>query len=225
MDHEQALTWYLKGYELLKTVKPRNFEVLLQLITACEKLVREYSHRQNPEAIIRYRDENLRFTTAIMKIDERELSALQKQSVSIRKQYFLLECVRHALRDGRVEDARELYKPIGAWMKDQVNLRYRESQFKEVYIEILIRAGELEDAERIARENAASALLYRGEKYKDYLTSLENLADVLALEKKAAEAFSIYEEVLTRLQRGYPDDRKWAVRIMDKMAGKLNDKT
>ena len=106
-------------------------------------------------------------------------------------------------------------------MKHQKSLRYRESGFQEVYIEILIRTNELEEAEKIAREGVSSALLYRGEKYKDYPSRLETLADVLSLEKKTAEAFSIYETILTRLQRGYPEEREWARKIMDKMTGEL----
>ena len=50
MDHDQALMWYQKGYELLKAVTPRTFEVMDQLSTACGKLAKEYSHRQDPVA-------------------------------------------------------------------------------------------------------------------------------------------------------------------------------
>lgn len=101
------------------------------------------------------------------------------------------------------------------------DLAYRKAPVTELNIALLIRTGRLEDAEQAARENIQSTLLYRGEKFKDYLSHLELLADVLSMEKKTAEAYSIYEEILVRLQRDYPYEKKWIWKIMDQLTGAL----
>ena len=156
-----------------------------------------------------------------MQMDTKDLSAFQKQRLSLIRHYFLLEDAKRALREGRIADCGELYETIEKWMENQENLRYRKTAFKELQIALLIHENQLEDAEKIARENVQSALLYRGEKYKDYLSHLEILADVLSLEKKTAEAYSIYEEILVRLQRDYPYKKKWIQKIMDKLTSAL----
>lgn len=221
LDHDQALIWYQKGYELLSAVTPRTFEVMAQLSSACGKLVREYSHRKDPDARNKYAAIYREITGAIMQMDTKDLSAFQKQRLSLIRHYFLLEDAKHALREGRIADCGELYETIEKWMENQENLRYRKTAFKELQIALLIHENQLEDAEKIARENVQSALLYRGEKYKDYLSHLEILADVLSLEKKTAEAYSIYEEILVRLQRDYPYEKKWIQKIMDKLTSAL----
>ena len=221
LDHDQALIWYQKGYELLSAVTPRTFEVMAQLSSACGKLVREYSHRKDPDARNKYAAIYREITGAIMQMDTKDLSAFQKQRLSLIRHYFLLEDAKRALREGRIADCGELYETIEKWMENQENLRYRKTAFKELQIALLIHENQLEDAEKIARENVQSALLYRGEKYKDYLSHLEILADVLSLEKKTAEAYSIYEEILVRLQRDYPYKKKWIQKIMDKLTSAL----
>ncbi|MCI7626584.1 MAG: hypothetical protein MST06_09515, partial [Firmicutes bacterium] len=110
---------------------------------------------------------------------------------------------------------------IETWMESQEDLGYRKTAFKELQIALLIHENQLEDAEKIARENVQSACLYRGEKYKDYLSQLEILADVLALEKKSEEAFSVYEKLLTHLQRDYPYEEKWIRKTMDHLTVSL----
>ena len=89
------------------------------------------------------------------------------------RHYFLLEEAKYALREGRIAVSRELYAAIETWMESQEDLGYRKTAFKELQIALLIHENQLEDAEKIARENVQSALLYRGEKYKDYLSQLE----------------------------------------------------
>lgn len=221
LDHDQALWWYHKGYELLKAATPRTFDVISQFGTACGKLAREYSYRQNPAAQEKYADEYKQTVEAIRQIDERELTESQKYWVSLKWNYFLLDEAKYALREGRIAAARELYEMMEPWIESPENKRYRNAAFKELLIMLLTRENRLEEAEKAARENVESALLYRGEKYKDYLTHLEILGDVLTLEKKTAEAFSVYEKILTHLQRDYPYEEKWIRRTMDKMTGAL----
>ena len=105
-------------------------------------------------------------------------------------------------------------------MKSREDLGFRKTAFKELQIALLIDENRLAEAEKAARENVQSALLYRGEKYKDSLSQLEILADVLALEKKSAEAFSIYEKILIHLQRDYPYEENWIQKIMDHLTEK-----
>lgn len=215
MDHDQALMWYQKGYELLKEVTPRTFEVMDQLSSACAKLAREYSHRQDPVARNKYAAEYMQIAEAIMQMDDKDIPAFQKQRFLMKKNYVLLEEAKLALREGHIAVSRELYAAIEKWMESREDLGYRKTAFKELQIALLIHENRLEDAEKTARENVQSALLYRGEKYKDSLSQLEILADVLALEKKAAEAFSIYETILIHLQRDYPYEENWIRKIMD----------
>ena len=221
MDHDQALMWYQKGYELLKAVTPRSFEVMDQLSTACGKLAKEYSYRQDPVARNKYAAEYMQVAEAIMQMNDKDLPESEKQRFSMKRHYFLLEEAKHALREGRITVSRELYAAIETWMESQENLGYRKTAFKELQIALLIHENQLEDAEKIARENVQSSLLYRGEKYKDYLSQLEILADVLALEKKSAEAFSVYEKILTHLQRDYPYEEKWIRKTMDHLTVSL----
>ena len=221
MDHDQALMWYQKGYELLKAVTPRTFEVMDQLSTACGKLAKEYSHRQDPVARNKYAAEYMQIAEAIMQMDDKDLPESGKQRFSMKRHYFLLEEAKYALREGRIAVSRELYAAIETWMESQEDLGYRKTAFKELQIALLIHENQLEDAEKIARENVQSALLYRGEKYKDYLSQLEILADVLALEKKSEEAFSVYEKLLTHLQRDYPYEEKWIRKTMDHLTVSL----
>lgn len=221
LDHEQALLWYQKGYELLKTAAPRTFEVINQFGTACGKLARAYSYRNDPAAQKKYADEYKQTVDAIMQIDNKDLTETQKHWVTLKYYYFLLDEAKYALRQERIADSREIYEIISPWMESTENMGYRKIAFKELLVALLIRENRLEDAEKAARENVQSALLYRGEKYKDYLSHLESLADVLTLEKKSAEAFSIYETILNRLLGDYPYEKKWFQRIMDKMTGSL----
>lgn len=221
MDHQQALVWYQKGYELLKGVTPRTFEVMDQLSTACGKLAKVYSHRQDPTTRNQYAAEYTQIAQAIMQMNDKDLPPFQKQRFSMKRHYVLLEEAKHALREGRIAESRALYETIEAWLESQENLGYRKTAFKELQIALLIHENQLEDAEKAARENVQAALLYRGEKYKDYLSQLEILADVLALEKKSAEAFSLYEKLLTHLQRDYPYEEKWIRKIMDKLTVSL----
>ncbi len=221
MDHDQALMWYQKGYELLKAVKPQTFEVMDQLSSACGKLAKEYSHRQDPAARNKYAAEYMQIAEAIMQMDDKDLPESEKQRFSMKLHYVLLEEAKHALREGRIAVSRELYAAIEKWMESREDLGYRKTAFKELQIALLIHENQLEDAEKIARENVQSALLYRGEKYKDYLSQLEILADVLALEKKSAEAFSVYEKILTHLQRDYPYEEKWIQKTMDHLTVSL----
>ena len=44
---------------------------------------------------------------------------------------------------------------------------------------------------------------------------------MLSMEKKTAEAYSIYEEILVRLQRDYPYEKKWIRKIMDQLTSAL----
>ena len=221
MDHDQALMWYQKGYELLKAVTPRTFEVMDQLSTACGKLAKEYSHRQDPVARNKYAAEYMQIAEAIMQMDDKDLPESGKQRFSMKRHYFLLEEAKYALREGRIAVSRELYAAIETWMESQEDLGYRKTAFKELQIALLIHENQLENAEKIARENVQSACLYRGEKYKDYLSQLEILADVLALEKKSEEAFSVYEKLLTHLQRDYPYEEKWIRKTMDHLTVSL----
>ena len=134
----------------------------------------------------------------------------------------LFEEAKHALREGRIGDSQELNASIEQWAEIYgQDLAYRKAPVTELKIALLIRTGRLEDAEQAARENIQSTLLYRGEKYKDYLSHLELLADVLSMEKKTAEAYSIYEEILVRLQRDYPYEKKWIRKIMDQLTSAL----
>lgn len=150
-----------------------------------------------------------------MQMDDKDIPAFQKQRFLMKKNYVLLEEAKIALREGHIAVSRELYAAIEKWMESREDLGYRKTAFKELQIALLIHENRLEDAEKTARENVQSALLYRGEKYKDSLSQLEILADVLALEKKAAEAFSIYETILIHLQRDYPYEENWIRKIMD----------
>ena len=135
---------------------------------------------------------------------------------------FLFEEAKHALREGRIGDSQELNASIEQWAEIYgQDLAYRKAPVTELKIALLIRTGRLEDAEQAARENIQSTLLYRGEKYKDYLSHLELLADMLSMEKKTAEAYSIYEEILVRLQWDYPYEKKWIRKIMDQPTGAL----
>lgn len=221
LDHDQALLWYQKGYDLLEAATPRTFDVINQLGTACGKLAREYSYRPDPAAQKKYADEYKKIVEAIRQIDDKELTESQKHWVTLKWNYFLLDEAKYALREGRIADSRELYEMIEPWMESLKNMSYRKIAFKELQIMLMIRENRLEEAEKTARENVQSALLHRGEKYKDYLSHLENLGDVLTLEKKSAEAFSVYEKMLTHLQRDYPYEEKWIRRTMDKMTGSL----
>ena len=153
-------------------------------------------------------------------MDDKDLPAFQKQRFSMKQNYVLLEEAKHALREGRIAISRELYATIETWMKSREDLGYRKTAFKELQIALLIDENRLAEAEKAARENVQSTLLYRGEKYKDSLSQLEILADVLALEKKSAEAFSIYEKILIHLQRDYPYEENWIQKIMDHLTEK-----
>lgn len=222
LDHDQALIWYQKGYELLSAATPRTFDVMAQLTTACLKLAREYSHRRDPEAQKRYACEYRQILHDLMYLYGEDITEYQKDIISIQHYYFLIEEAKHALREGRVGDSQKINESIEQWAKLYgKNLAYRKAPVTELQIALLIRTDQLESAEQAARENIQSTLLYRGEKYKDYLSHLEILADVLSLEKKTAEAYSIYEEILVRLQRDYPYEKKWIQKIMDKLTSAL----
>ena len=54
LDHDHALVWYQKGYDLLKAVTPQTFEVLDQLSIACVKLARGARHHGDSEAYKKY---------------------------------------------------------------------------------------------------------------------------------------------------------------------------
>lgn len=218
VDHDNALLWYQKGYELLKAAKPRNFEVMKQLSTACTKLAREYSHRRDTEAQKKYADEYRQIFQDMMGLYGANLAGHEKEAVLLQHLYFLVEEAKHALREGRVGDAQRIYASIEKWMEGrEEDLAYRKAPVKELQIELLLRENRLEEAEAAARESVQTALMYRGEKYKDYLAGLETLADVLALENKTAEACSIYEKILVRLQRDYPYETKWCRNIEERI--------
>ena len=210
LDHDQALIWYQKGYELLSAATPRTFEVMHQLIIACTKLAREYSHRRDPEAQEKYAREYRQTLQDLRCLYDKDITEYQKEIIIINHYYFLIEEAKHALREGRIRDSQKLNESIEQWAEIYgKNLAYRKAPVTELKIALLIRTGQLEYAEKAARENIQSTLLYRGERYKDYLSHLEILADVLALEKKMAEAYSTYEEILVRLQRDFPYEKKW----------------
>ena len=222
LDHDQALIRYQKGYELLSAATPRTFEVMDQLSSACIKLAREYSHRRDPEAQETYAGEYRSILHDLMCLYGEDITEYQKELISIKYYYFLIEEAKHALREGRIGDSQELNASIEQWAEIYgQDLAYRKAPVTELKIALLIRTGRLEDAEQAARENIQSTLLYRGEKYKDYLSHLELLADMLSMEKKTAEAYSIYEEILVRLQRDYPHEKKWIRKIMDQPTSAL----
>lgn len=222
LDHDQALIWYQRGYELLSAATPRTFEVMGQLNTACMKLAREYSHRRDPEAQKKYAWEYRRTLQDLICLYGEDITEYQKDIILIKHYYFLIEEAKHALREGRIEDSQSLNASIEQWVEIYgKDLAYRKAPVTELKIALLIRTGQLEDAEKAARENIQSTLLYRGEKYKDYLSHLEILADVLSMEQKTAEAYSIYEEILVRLQRDYPYEKKWIQEITDQLTSAL----
>lgn len=102
-------------------------------------------------------------------------------------------------------------------MDRQPDLGYRKVAFEELHISLLIHENQLDAAEKAARENVETTLLYRGDKYKDYLSCLEVLADVLKLEGKYTEALSVYEQILIHLQKDYPYEQTWIDTIMGKI--------
>ncbi len=222
LDHDQALIWYQRGYELLSAARPRTLEVMDQLSSACMKLAREYSHRRDPAAQEQYASEYRSILRDLMGLYGKDITECQKEFISIKHYDFLIEEAKHALREGRVGDSQKLNASIERWAEIYgKDLAYRKAPVTELKIALLIRTGQLEDAEKAARENIQFTLLYRGEKFKDYLSHLEILADVLSLEKKTAEAYSIYEEILVRLQRDYPYEKKWIQKIMDQLTSAM----
>lgn len=217
MDHEHALIWYQKGYELLKAVTPQTFEVLDQLITACGKLAREFSHRKDSEAYKKYTAENRQILDSLSHCETAPLSDIQRQQFELKQHYLFLQEAKNALRDGQIAVSKKLYNSLAEWIDRQPDLGYRKVAFEELHISLLIHENQLDAAEKAARENVETTLLYRGDKYKDYLSCLEVLADVLKLEGKHAEAFSVYEQILIPLQRDYPYEQTWINTIMGKI--------
>ena len=147
------------------------------------------------------------------------LSDAQKQRLELKQLYSLLDKAKIALRNGQLAASEMLYNSIAELISRNPNLGmgYRKVAFEELHISILIHANHMDAAEKIARENVQSTLLYRGEKYKEYLSCLEELADVLEREGKDAEALSVYEKILIHLQRDYPYEQKWIQTIMNKI--------
>ena len=219
LEHDLALVWYQKGYDLLKAVKPRNFEVLDQLSTACTKLAREAGHRRDWDAYRKYSSEYRQILDTLFQFKPYKLSDVQKQRLELKQLYTFLDEAKMVLRNEQLATAEMLYHSIVEWINRNPNLSlgYRKVAFNELHISILIQANQLDAAEEAARENVQSSLLYRGEKYKDYLICLEMLADVLKLEGKYAEALSVYDKILIHLQRDYPYETGWIEGIMEKM--------
>ena len=219
LDHDHALVWYQKGYNLLKAVTPQNFEVLDQLSTACTKLAREAGHRRDWDSYRKYSAEYRQIIDSVLQFKSDRLTDVQKQRLELKQAYSLLDEAKIALRMGQLAASERLYHSIAEWMNRNPNLGlgYRKVAFEELHISILIHANHLDAAETAARESVQSALLYRGEKYKDYLSCLEVLADVLKREEKDAEALSVYEKILIQLQKDYPYEQKWIHMIMDKI--------
>ena len=120
--------WYQRGYELLKAVTPRTFEVMAQFSTACSKMAREYSHRKNPEAQSRYAAEYVQVTKEIMGMDTRNLPEFQKERLSLIQNDFLLEEAEQTARENV-----------------QLALKYRGEKYKDYLsqLEILAHVHEL----------------------------------------------------------------------------------
>lgn len=217
LDHDHALVWYQKGYDLLKAVTPQTFEVLDQLSIACVKLARGAGHHGDSEAYKKYSSEYRQIVDSILQFKNDHLTDMQKQRLEIKQYYFLLEEAKQALRNEHFAVFEKLCDSIAEWIDRTPNLGYRKVAFEELHVSLLIHKNQLDAAEKAARENVRSTLLYRGDKYKDYLSCLEVMADVLKLENKYAEALSVYEKILIHLQRDYPYEQKWINTIMNKI--------
>lgn len=149
--------WSQKGYELLKAVTPRSFEVMDQLSTACGKLAKEYSYPPGPVARNKYAAEYMQIAEAIMQMNDKDLPESEKQRFSMKWHYFLLEeakpcaargaycCFQRALCGHRNMDGKSGKPGIP------------ENSLQELQIALLLHENQLEDAEKIARENVQSA--------------------------------------------------------------------
>ena len=219
MDHDHALAWHQKGYDLLKEVTPRNFDVLNQFSTAYTKLAREAGYRQDWDAYKKYSAEYRQVLDSLLQAEIHKLSDVQRQQLELKQLYSLLDEAKMCLRTGEFAASEKLYHSIEKWIIQLPNLvlGYRKVAFEELHISILIYGGQLSTAEKIARENVQSTLLYRGEKFKDYLSCLEVLADVLMREEKNAETLSVYEKILICLQNDYPYEQQWIETTLDKI--------
>lgn len=217
MDHDHALTWYRKGYDMLKAVTPKSFDVLDQLNIVCGKLAREARRCNDPASFQKYCNEYQQLLDSFFELRPDTLSDKQKQRIEFKWYIFYANEARYALQDGDIALAKKLFSSVEKWASKQQNLGYRREILDEVHISLLIHDGLLEDAEKAAREFVKSTLLYRGEKYKDSLSKLELLADILKLENKNSEAHSVYVKILIHLQSDYPYMQNWIDSIMNKI--------
>lgn len=217
LDYDNALIWYKKGYDMLKAVTPQSFDVLDQLNIACGKLARDARRRKDPASFQKYCDEYQEILDFFFKLKSDTLSDKQKQRVEFKWYIFYANRAKFALQDGNIDLAQKFFVSAEKWAIKQQNLGYRREVLDEIHILLLIHDDRLEDAEKAAREYVNSTLLYRGTKYKDYLSKLELLADILKLENKDSEAHSMYVEILIHLQSDYPYDQNWINSIMNKI--------
>lgn len=184
---------------------------------ACGKLAREFSHRKDSEAYVKYTAEYRQILDSLLQRETAPLSDIQRQHLELKQHYLFLEEAKNALSDGQIAVSTKLYDSIAEWLDRQPDLGYRKVAFEELHISLMIHANQLDAAEKAARENVETTRLYRGDKYKDYLSCLEVLADVLKLEGKYTEAISVYEQILIHLQKDYPYEQTWIDTIMGKI--------
>lgn len=217
MDYDHALTWYRKGYDILKAVTPQSFDVLDQLNLACGKLARDARRRKDHDSFKKYINEYQQILDFFFALKPDTLSDKQKQRIEFKWYIFSANEAKFALQDRNIALARKFFTSAEKWAAKQQNLGYRREILDEVHISLLIHDDRLEDAEKAAQEYARSTLLYRGEKYKDYLSRLELLADILKLENKDSEAHAVYVKILIQLQSDYPYNQNWINSIMNKI--------
>lgn len=217
VDYDNALTWYRKSYDMLKAVTPQSYDVLDQLNIVCGKLARDAKRRNDPVALKKYSDEYQQILDFFFKLKPDALSDKQKQRIELKWYYFYANGAVYALHDGNIALAKKFFTSIEEWASGQQNLGYRTNILDEIKISLLIHENQLEDAEKAARTFVKSTLMYRGDKYKDYLSKLELLADILRMENKASEAHSLYVKILVHLQSDFPYEQSWISSVMNKL--------
>ena len=93
-------------------MKPRNFEVLDQLSTACTKLAREAGHRRDWDAYGKYSSEYRQILDTLFQFKPYKLSDVQKQRLELKQLYTFLDEAKMVLRNEQLATAEMLYHSI-----------------------------------------------------------------------------------------------------------------
>jgi tetratricopeptide (TPR) repeat protein len=208
LDFEKSLSWSQKGYEILKKCRPLEEKYELYYSNVMERLAKLYRYNGKVEEALEVLESA---------IEEARLIGKRGGSKDTYFYCLLLKC-KILLQIGKLDEAEEIYEQeIMGKGPDDIREGFRANEFRCFYVDLLVVRGKLEQAYQTASAVVECALLYRGDRFKDTLSCMEQLADICASMEKNSEAHRLYKRIVEQLEEYYPYQGEWRDRILDKL--------